>query len=560
MAQVSNVVVVIPAYRPGAGLLDLIGDLSGRSFRAIIVVDDGGGAGFADLFAQAARVPLVTVLRHGVNLGKGAALKTAMNHVLCEFPDSTGVVTADADGQHSAEDIEKVAARLERDREKVVLGVRTFTTAGVPLRSRFGNQLSVVAVHWLIGQKLNDTQTGLRGLPSSFLPHLMRMKSTGYEFELDMLIACKHQGYEVVQEPIATIYEDGNRSSHFNPLLDSLRIYFVLLRFGFISLLTSVIDNLVFTLAFGALGTIGRAQILGRVAAVAFNYLSARRAVFLSREEHAVTFPRYLLLVVSSGFVSYGLIQLLLEHTTLSPIVAKIAAEAMLFIANFAIQRDFVFRKQKVDSGATDWDRYYREVPATARFTRKYTENVIARALRRYCVPDSARPVLVELGGANSCFLDRLVKDLHPREYHVIDTNRHGLDLLERKAATEPIILHQESCLDVKTPLQADIALSIGLIEHFDPQNTRKAIRTHFELLRPGGWALISFPTPTLLYRITRGALTAAGLWRFPDERALQREEVMATVKECGELRYEKLLWPLMLTQHLMLVQKRPAS
>lgn len=344
-----NAVIVIPAYRPSPDLLELVKHLtSSAAYRRIVIVDDGSGVELAPLFTESQSLPGVTFLRHAVNLGKGAALKTGFNHVLCEYPDTIGVVTADADGQHAPADIHRVAERLIAESDAVVIGARRFSdNHKVPWRSRFGNQLTIGAVRLLVGQKLSDTQTGLRGLPQSFLPHLMRIPSVGYEFELDMLIACRHQNYRVVEEPVEAIYIDGNRSSHFNPLLDSARIYFVLLRFGFISLLTAAIDNLIFLLMFPLLGNIGGAQITGRVAAVLFNYIAARRAVFISREPHAVTLPRYLLLVVASGIVSYGMIEFLISHTHLSVFAAKISAEGMLFIANFAIQRDFVFRKRK---------------------------------------------------------------------------------------------------------------------------------------------------------------------------------------------------------------------
>ena len=114
-----------------------------------------------------------------------------------------------------------------------------------------------MVVHALIGQKLTDTQTGLRGIPTSLLLRILRVESTGYEFELDMLMACKHQGYPIWQEPIRTIYLEGNRSSHFHPILDSMRIYVLLLRFSVLSLLTAAIDNVAFVLTFGVTGSIG---------------------------------------------------------------------------------------------------------------------------------------------------------------------------------------------------------------------------------------------------------------------------------------------------------------
>ena len=88
--------VLIPAYKPSAALVALVRDLAGRGMNAIILVDDGSGPEFRAIFDQAAQFPGVHVLRHAVNLGKGAALKTGINHALCTFPDLIGIVTADA--------------------------------------------------------------------------------------------------------------------------------------------------------------------------------------------------------------------------------------------------------------------------------------------------------------------------------------------------------------------------------------------------------------------------------------------------------------------------------
>src|SRR5262249_10578032 len=156
----------------------------------------------------------------------------------------------------------------------------------------------------------------------------------------------------------------------------------------------------------------------------------ARRAGFLFREWHSVTFPRYFLLVIASGTLSWALIHLLVQYTPLTTMPAKVTAEALLFIANFAVQRDFVFRKREAYPTATEWESYYREVPLTDHRTRRYTARVLITAFRKFAVFNGPQPALVEFGGANSCFLDRIVQEFHPVEYHVIDTNRHGLELL----------------------------------------------------------------------------------------------------------------------------------
>ena len=116
----------------------------------------------------------------------------------------------------------------------------------MPLRSRFGNVVTRNLVRAVIGQRMSDTQTGLRGVPSALATELLRLPAAGYEFELDMLVLAKHLAMSVREVPIATVYLDGNVSSHFNPVRDSMKIYFVLFRFALLSLATAVVDNVVF--------------------------------------------------------------------------------------------------------------------------------------------------------------------------------------------------------------------------------------------------------------------------------------------------------------------------
>ena len=211
----AQVPVLIPSYKPGEALEILVQELLHREFEMIVVVNDGSGPEFDEIFSRVARSPRVHLVEHGVNLGKGAALKTGLNYALVKCRNLRGVVTADADGQHHPDDIVKVAEALPADGNALVLGVRSFS-GSVPLRSRLGNDLTRGLMHALVGQKLADTQTGLRGIPIRLIPHLLHMTSAGYEFELDMLLACKHQGFPVTQVPIRTIYL-GNNESSTNP-------------------------------------------------------------------------------------------------------------------------------------------------------------------------------------------------------------------------------------------------------------------------------------------------------------------------------------------------------
>jgi glycosyltransferase involved in cell wall biosynthesis len=337
-----NAPILVPAYQPGPQLRILVEELARTAAPLILIVDDGSGPEWRQVFDDCSGYPNVRILRHSANLGKGAAIKTGIGHVLEFLPDSPGVITADSDGQHHPEDIVRVAQALEENSDCLVLGSRDFD-GGVPARSRIGNVCTRALVSVMLGRRIRDTQTGLRGLPGKLLPRLLDLRSNGYEFELDMLIACKHYGCRIVEERIRTIYAPGNASSHFNPLRDSMRIIFVLFRLSILSLLTAALDNAVFYFMYRGTGAILISQTIARLFAVCFNYGLARKAVFLSHEPHRVLLPRYLLLVIGSGAASYGLIRLLTHALPIGPIVAKIAAESFLFAANFVIQRDFVF-------------------------------------------------------------------------------------------------------------------------------------------------------------------------------------------------------------------------
>lgn len=224
----ASLCVLIPAWQPRAVLLSLVEDLSQRGFGKLLLIDDGSTAGCEAVFAAAASLPGVEVLRHPVNLGKGRALKTGFEHLLMADHGIRGVITADADGQHTPGDIAKVARALLRDELRTVLGSRSFEQE-VPWRSRLGNSFTRRVFNLLLDVRLADTQTGLRGLPRTLLPELLALRGERYEYEMTVLAYLCRTGRTPLEVPIATVYLNNNRGSHFRPVWDSVRIYFVLL-------------------------------------------------------------------------------------------------------------------------------------------------------------------------------------------------------------------------------------------------------------------------------------------------------------------------------------------
>jgi putative flippase GtrA len=344
-----NAVVLIPAYNPNQSLVGVVQDLVGSGMDEIVVVDDGSSEDCQPVFDQVAAFPQVTLLRHAVNLGKGAALKFGFNHIYNlkkNQDDFVGVITADADGQHLAADIAKVAWELAARPGSLVLGVRAFK-GEVPLRSRLGNSITEAVFRTLVGVHITDTQTGLRGVPLSLVPLFMRITADRYEFELDMLIQCAEHKHAIVQVPIQTVYLEDNASSHFNPLVDSAKIYMVFLRFVASSLLTAVVDNIIFIIAFMLGGSVLLSQALARAASILVNFTLNKKFVFKHEEPHWPAFTKFVLLVVVMGAISYSMIQLMVAYLGFSVVPAKITAEMLLYLINFATQRQLIFRRRE---------------------------------------------------------------------------------------------------------------------------------------------------------------------------------------------------------------------
>jgi putative flippase GtrA len=190
----------------------------------------------------------------------------------------------------------------------------------------------------------------LRGIPLSIIANLLRLKTNGYDFELDMLLLTKSRQVSIVEVPIETVYLDENSSSHFNPLLDSLKIYLVFLRFNLSSLVSVVIDFSVFSLIISLGHPILAGQFSARFCAGFVNYFLNKSFVFKSDRDHKYSILSYVAVLVGMGLCSYGLILVLSENLGISVFASKICSELFLYLASFALQREFVFSQKEHSS------------------------------------------------------------------------------------------------------------------------------------------------------------------------------------------------------------------
>jgi len=205
---------------------------------------------------------------------------------------------------------------------------------------------------------------------------------------------------------------------------------------------------------------------------------------------------------------------------------------------------------------ATDWTRYYESPFITALLTRRITARLLVKLISAAGFPDGGR--IIEAGGGNSSFCMPLMHILHASHYLAIDNNPRGVELFRQKhpgTETETLCTDLFS-LDAASIEPADLVFSIGLVEHFPEGLTKTAIRRHFELAKPGGLVLVSFPVPTPCYRLIRGTAESLGLWRFPDERPIQLEDAVHLCAEHGDVIAKRLNRAILLTQGIVLVRK----
>ncbi|MBD5545999.1 MAG: glycosyltransferase [Lachnospiraceae bacterium] len=347
--------IIIPSYEPDEKLPALLQKLKETGFRNIVLVNDGSGEVYAHFFEEAQEKFGCVVLHHAVNQGKGRALKTAFHYCLREYGEMPGAVTADSDGQHSPECILSCVDALLANPTSLILGCRCFEEEEVPARSEFGNKCTRMVMKYLTGITVSDTQTGLRGIPTAFMEQLLAVKGERFEFETNMLLETKNKRIPIVEVPIRTIYIEENKTSHFNPIKDSMKIYMIFGKFLFSSLSSSVVDLALFSLfcflmkdmQWGSITYITAATVLARILSALYNYSLNLKVVFQSSGAVKKSLPRYALLAVVQMALSAFLVNRLYPIFGGAEVVVKIPVDVFLFFLSFVIQREFVYTDKK---------------------------------------------------------------------------------------------------------------------------------------------------------------------------------------------------------------------
>lgn len=348
-------IVLIPAYEPEEVLLGLLKKMKSLGFE-IVVVDDGSGKHYKEIFHRAA--DYAVVLSHTENIGKGCALKTGMEYIKNHYSDNYVVATMDADGQHKAADVKKVCEAAEKDTFALILGSRRpekQVKAKIPFKSRFGNSATRMVYRLTTRQKLYDTQTGLRAFNKQLLETLIEIDGRRYEYEMNVLLECSKRKIPVKEIEIETIYLENNKSSHFQPLKDSYLIYKEILKFSLSSFIGFLVDYTLYTLLLFLTKSLPASNAGARLVSAIVNYRINETIVFKNQENiqnrenrmgKEVKKALYFVLATAILCANTVVLSFLVKICRMNPMLAKICTELFFFFFSWFIQRTVIFKKR----------------------------------------------------------------------------------------------------------------------------------------------------------------------------------------------------------------------
>ena len=359
-------VILIPSLEPDERLPAYIQKLSESGFGHIVIVDDGSSEAYQPIFKEVEGVDRAVVLHHDVNHGKGVALKTGYKYILDNLPDVAGVITADADGQHTVPDCIRLAEEIGKGEKALYLGSRDFSLENIPPKSRSGNKITSVVFKLLYGQYLPDTQTGLRAFRREELPFMINVEGERFEYEMKVLIACSRAGIPMIPVTIETIYENENKGTHFHPIKDSWKIYKVILgsffKFMGASIISFLADHLLFNLFSGwlfpllgihlnvslplgiHLNNTSLANYTARLFSAILNFRLNKDMVFKVRGSKGAGW-RYALVAV--GIVILSTLGIKgLGKLGMAPWLAKVIVDTLLYFVSYRVQQQWVFKEE----------------------------------------------------------------------------------------------------------------------------------------------------------------------------------------------------------------------
>ncbi|MBI5044739.1 MAG: glycosyltransferase family 2 protein [Candidatus Levybacteria bacterium] len=194
----NKIFIIIPIFNEYKIINKILFDLNSKGYKNVIVVDDGS----TDKTESTIEKADIIYVRHAINRGKGAAIKTGLE--AAKILKATSVITMDGDGQHDVVDIPKLLRELEKGYD-VVLGYRNFESKQMPLLKIVSNKIANIFVWMLYGIYVKDSQCGFRAYSSNAIDKI-ETHADFYEFDSEIIKEIKHKKLRYSQVKVSTKY------------------------------------------------------------------------------------------------------------------------------------------------------------------------------------------------------------------------------------------------------------------------------------------------------------------------------------------------------------------
>lgn len=341
--------IIISVYTENRNTISLCSKLVELGADNIIIVNDGCQKSSEEYFNE-----LVSLGCHLVkiahNKGKGASIRAGIKYAHDKLFNITGYILADADGQHKAEDIMKISRALELRPDNLIIEKRNFRKSHAPIKSRIGNAISSLYFRIITGVNCKDTQTGLRGVPSSLYELAVNTSGDKYDYEMNFLTKCADSKIPFYSVNIVVDYSN-KEVSNYRMVKDTYLIYRTPLRFATVSIGCTAVDLAFFTfftylLPAALHWNVALATVMARIISGGIDFLINRRVIFKNDgkvRRQAVRFIILLFCIMCTSSISVSLLSFLPVPVTLM----KVIVDLLLWSVNYIVQRKWVFKESK---------------------------------------------------------------------------------------------------------------------------------------------------------------------------------------------------------------------
>ncbi len=344
--------VIITIYKEDKHTLDLCNRLKELGAENIVIVNDGcvQKSNFIN--------ELVSMGCHIVTLekrkGKGVSLRAGFEFAEKNLFNITGFITADADGQHKAEDIMRVSRALELRPDSLIIGCRDGKKSNLNIIRRIGKSFSQVYFRVVTGTYCKDTLSGLRGIPAVLYNALIKTEGDNFDYEMNFLTKCADLKIPFFNVNITSVPPSNNEKSSYRLIRDTYLIYKTPLKFATASIGCTAVDLVLFTLFTILLPSKGLweqfsvaiATLLARIVSGSMNFMINRKMIFDNDGKTGKQAVRFIILFVCIMCAS-SLIVTLLSFLPVPPTIIKAIVDLLLWAVNYTVQRKWVFKENK---------------------------------------------------------------------------------------------------------------------------------------------------------------------------------------------------------------------